>query len=82
MATLAGMAAMPATAQAQEKSTALSVTAPVTVSVGSSVTISGTVTDAWTGKAMPGRLVQFGIGQEFSLSNAGYYNANNSGVVS
>lgn len=82
MVAFAATAALPATACAQEKSTALAIAAPDTVNVGASVTISGTVTDAWTGQALPGRLVQFGIGQEFALANAGYFNTNGRGSVS
>ena len=67
------------TASAQSKSQTVSISAPATARVNSPVTVTARLTDTWTGASLPGRVLDFALGQEFWLSNRGSYNTNSNG---
>lgn len=79
---LAGAAGYPQEVRAQDKSQDLALSVPSSAAAGSRVAITATLSDSWNGRRLAGRLVAFGVGQEFYLANAGSYNTSNSGVTS
>ncbi|MFM7319632.1 MAG: hypothetical protein ACKO5E_22005 [bacterium] len=67
------------TASAQSKSQNISISTSGTPRVNVPFTVTARLTDAWSGVSLPGRMLEFGVGQEFWYSNRGSYNTNNSG---
>ncbi len=70
-----------ATAASAQQSTDLKATLPATIKVNTNVNLSAKLSDAWTGQALPGRSVEIGVGDQYSMTSTPFP-TNSTGIVS
>ncbi|MEK6261718.1 MAG: hypothetical protein AABP62_24225 [Planctomycetota bacterium] len=65
-----------ATAASAQQSTDLKATLPAAVKVNTNVNLSAKLSDAWTGQALPGRSVEIGVGDQYSMTSTPFPTSN------